>query len=146
MKLLLQDYNPEWNNHFQSIKKVLHNTLGAIVINIEHIGSTSVPGLAAKPIIDIDMVYHSEREFEAIKERLSHIGYFHNGDQGIPKREAFKRKCSSGKHPVLDEINHHLYACPSDSEELQRHLLFRDFLRKNSEAKHHYQALKFEIA
>jgi GrpB-like predicted nucleotidyltransferase (UPF0157 family) len=77
---------------------------------------------------------------------LAGIGYFHNGDQGIPGREAFKRNEDAKKRPVLDDIRHHLYACQSDAAELKRHIVFRDFLRKNEWARIEYQALKLRLA
>lgn len=144
--MLLQKYNPTWIQHFQDLKIEFENTLQELYVQIEHIGSTSVVGLAAKPIIDIDIVYWEDDDFEKIKNRLSNIGYYHNGNQGIPEREAFKRKGSIEKHPILDYIKHHLYVCPSDGVELQRHILFRDFLRKNESVRKEYENLKFEIA
>ena len=146
MKRLIQTYNPAWEQDFEQIKAILKATLSDQITAIEHVGSTSVPGLAAKPIIDIDLVYASPADFIGIKEQLASIGYYHNGDQGIPQREAFKRMPSNQLHPVLDRIHHHLYACPVDSKELRRHLLFRNFLRENQSAREQYQNLKYQIA
>lgn len=144
--MLIQKYNPLWVQHFKSLKKEFKHALQGIFVEIEHIGSTSVIGLAAKPIIDIDIVYWEDEDFEKIKTRLSAIGYFHNGDQGIYEREVFKRKDLVKKHPILDQLKHHLYVCPSDGNELKRHLLFRDFLRKNETVRKEYEKIKFEIA
>ncbi|MEA5459913.1 GrpB family protein [Arcicella sp. LKC2W] len=143
--MLIQEYNPNWKNDFEAIHKVLHETLSNHIIAIEHIGSTSVPHLAAKHIIDIDVIYDRNTDFEAIKTRLESIGYFHNGNQGIENREVFKRS-KIVKNEVLDKITHHLYVCPNDSEELQRHILFRDYLRSDETARIQYQKLKYEIA
>ncbi|MFT5618769.1 MAG: GrpB-like predicted nucleotidyltransferase (UPF0157 family) [Arenicella sp.] len=77
---------------------------------------------------------------------MSAIGYFHNGNQGIEGREAFKRKDSQSKHKILDKITHHLYACPADSQELKRHLIFRNELRKTESIRLEYQQIKYEIA
>lgn len=143
--MLLQDYQDEWPAQFQQIREVLQEVLAAHCQSIEHIGSTSVPGLAAKPIIDIDIVYKNPTDFAGIKSALEKLGYYHNGNQGIKDRAVFKRN-NGEKHPVLDQIPHHLYACPSTSEELNRHLLFRNYLRKNPAARAQYQALKHQIA
>ncbi|RZK70281.1 MAG: GrpB family protein [Pedobacter sp.] len=116
-----------------------------LCISIEHVGSTAVPALAAKPIIDIDIIYNEVSDFEQIKKSLEAIGYDHNGDQGIVGREVFKRT-GQQKDAVLDRITHHLYACQYNCPELHRHLLFRDYLRKNKEARNYYQQLKYEIA
>lgn len=143
--MLIQEYNPNWKNNFEAISKALNETLSNNIIAIEHIGSTSVPHLAAKPIIDIDIIYDRNTDFEAIKTRLESIGYFHNGNQGIENREVFKRNKIT-KNEILDKISHHLYVCPNDSEELQRHILFRDYLRSDESARIQYQKLKYEIA
>ena len=144
--MVIQKYTSKWPQQFENLKQLLHNALVGHYIRIEHIGSTSVPGLASKPIIDIDIVYDLPTDFNILKKQLTSIGYYHNGDQGIPKREVFKRQKPSLKHPILDNIKHHLYACPIDSEELQRHLLFRDRLRTDKSARVAYQQLKFELA
>lgn len=143
--MLIQDYQDDWPVQFQQIQEILQEVLGAHSQSIEHIGSTSVPGLAAKPIIDIDIVYKNPSDFTGIKPVLEKLGYYHNGNQGIKDREVFKRN-KGEEHPVLDRIQHHLYACPSTSEELNRHLLFRDYLRKNPAASAQYQQLKYQIA
>ena len=115
-------------------------------LSIEHIGSTAIPNLAAKPIIDIDVVFDENTDFETIKRQLENIGYYHNGNQGIPDRDVFKRLKMSGKHAVLDGIVHHLYVCPIDSEELKKHILFRNYLITHEKERIQYQNMKFEIA
>ena len=145
--LLIHEYNPKWKVDFEEIERILQSVLGEEIISIEHIGSTAVPGLAAKPIIDIDIVYENDSTFGNIKDGLATLGYRHEGDLGIPEREAFKRnKKEVDFPPVLDKIMHHLYACPVDSNELRKHILFRDFMRKNDQARKEYQQLKFELA
>ena len=143
---LIQKYTSKWIEQFQVIKQEIEQVLTEINIKIEHIGSTSVPGLDAKAIIDIDVAYPPDADFEEIKLRLATIGYYHNGDQGIVNREAFKRRGLPPKNKVLDTIVHHLYVCPGYSEELHRHLLFRDYLRMNDVARMEYQELKYQLA
>ncbi len=145
--MLIQKYNPIWVQHFQELKLEFQTALHGLYFKIEHVGSTSVLGLDSKPIIDIDIVYWEDEDFQEIKSRLIGIGYYHNGNQGIPEREVFKRaENKTEKHSILDKLMHHLYVCIIDSEELKRHLLFRDFLRKNDWAKKEYQDLKIELA
>jgi len=108
--MLLHPYNPIWPDHFRQISEVLDAAAGGHFLTIHHIGSTAVPGLAAKPIIDIDVEYPENAPLEPVIEALAQIGYYHNGDQGIPGREVFKR-VPSGAHPILDNIQHHLYVC-----------------------------------
>lgn len=143
--MLIQEYQEQWATGFEKIKEVLSAELNKFNITIEHVGSTAVPGLAAKPIIDVDIVYRAATQFASISFSLESAGYYHNGDQGIPGREVFKRKAGI-HHPVLDRILHHLYVCREDSEELQRHLLFRNYLRANKQAADEYSRLKYHIA
>ena len=103
-------------------------------------GSTSVEGLSAKPIIDIDVVIPDRDCLNDVISALRKIGYEHEGDQGIPGREAFKYK---GKEHLR---KHHLYVCAQDSEELKRHIAFRDYLRNDPEAVAEYSRIKEEGA
>lgn len=144
--MLIQEYQEKWVEDFKAIESVIADALIGLNISIEHVGSTAVPKLAAKPIIDIDIVYGNNVPFETIKKGLERIGYFHNGNQGIINREVFKRKNWWSKHQILDTITHHLYVCPVDSEELQRHIRFRNYLIANETARTEYQQLKYEIA
>lgn len=144
--MLIQAYQTSWVDNFGKIKTVLEAALQPLNAPIEHVGSTAVPNLAAKPIIDIDIIYDAHTAFEDIKTRLEKIGYFHNGNQGIPNRDVFKRDKTLVLHPILDEIMHHLYVCLNDSEALQRHILLRDYLLENEDARVYYQNLKYAIA
>jgi GrpB-like predicted nucleotidyltransferase (UPF0157 family) len=144
--MLIREYTKSWIDDFNQLKTVLHNALNPLKISIEHVGSTSIPHLAAKAIIDMDIVYDENIEFETIKIGLENIGYFHNGNQGIFGREVFKRSKSADKHEILDVIVHHLYVCATDSADLQRHLLFRNYLIAHQDARIYYQNLKYEIA
>jgi GrpB-like predicted nucleotidyltransferase (UPF0157 family) len=145
MNLLIEKYTSNWISHFVDIKRELENVLHAIEYSIEHVGSTAVPNLASKPIIDIDIVYYTEADFEKIKLALEKIGYYHNGNQGIEDRDVFKRNGQS-KNEVLDTIAHHLYACTINSKALERHILSRNFLRQHDWARLKYQQIKYELA
>ncbi len=129
-------YDPKWKNDFEEIKQEIVNAVGDLILRIEHVGSTSVEGLSAKPIIDIDVVISDYSVFDSIISRLSTIGYIHEGDLGIKDREAFKYS----DKPHLRK--HHLYVCPQNSKELLRHITFRDFLRNNPEAVKKYSRVK----
>ena len=138
--VMVLPYDPAWKADFAAIRQELASALGGLAIAIEHVGSTSVEGLSAKPCIDIDVVMPDYAVFPQIVERLAAIGYTHEGDLGISGREAF---CYTGKpHLRL----HHLYVCPADSKELHRHLAFRDFLRTHPEAVERYSACKEDAA
>jgi len=144
--MLIHAYTPQWQTNFEKLKQVLQQPFAGCPVVIEHVGSTSVPGLAAKPIIDIDIVYPVDISFDQIKNGLAQLGYYHNGDQGIAGREAFRRSPDIVKHSTLDAISHHLYVCREDSVELQRHLLFRDYLRQDPESRKQYEEIKTGIA
>ena len=132
-------YNPDWKNEFERIKDELMSIVSDLIISIEHVGSTSVPGLYAKPIIDIDIVIEREN-FDTVKEQLAKTGYFHIGNLGIEGREAFKYQDKSHL------MEHHLYVCDKDADELKRHLSFRDFLRNSEEYRQKYNEIKIEMA
>ena len=116
------------------------DALGRLAIEIEHVGSTSVQGLSAKPIIDIDVVIKDYSEFEAVKSALKKIGYHHEGNLGIIGREAFKYDDKAHLR------KHHLYVCPKDSPELKRHIAFREYLRTHPDVTREYSQIKEEGA
>ena len=139
-KVIVLPYDTAWKTAFEEIKKELEEAIGDLIIGIEHVGSTAVEGLSAKPCIDIDVIIRDYSIFDAVVCKLKTIGYIHEGDLGIKDREAFKY---SDKPHLL---NHHLYVCPQDSEELHRHITFRDFLRSNPEAVKKYSLSKEKAA
>ncbi len=136
-------YTDEWEKNYHKIKKVLarnsHN-----YSSINHIGSTSIKGMIAKPIIDIDIAYNKNSDFDKLKNELMRIGYFHNGNQGIDGREVFKRNGIT-RNEILDSIKHHLYVCHVENEEFIWHILFRDYLKKHKEKAERYCMIKMEI-
>ena len=133
-------YDEQWKQDFLMIKNELTEALGQLSTGIEHVGSTSVQGLSAKPIIDIDVIIKDYTVFEDVITALGKIGYRHEGDLGITGREAFKY---DGKEHLR---KHHLYVCPEDSPELKRHIAFRDHLRTHPEAVREYSRIKEEGA
>ena len=139
-RVIVLPYDRAWKTAFEAIKGEIERAVGDLVISIEHVGSTSVEGLSAKPCIDIDVVIEDYGVFEEVVRRLAEIGYIHEGDLGIPHREAF---CYSDK-PYL--MTHHLYVCPRYSRELHRHTTFRDYLRSHPDAAKQYGAVKEEGA
>ena len=139
-RVIVLPYDRAWKTAFEAIKREIESAVGDLVIGIEHVGSTSVEGLSAKPCIDIDVVIADYGVFEEVVRRLAAIGYIHEGDLGIPDREAF---CYSDKPHLM---THHLYVCPRYSRELHRHITFRDFLRSHPEAVKQYGAVKEEAA
>lgn len=143
--MILEKYNPAWVADFTAIKNEIEAALNEPAFTIEHVGSTAVPNLDSKPVIDIDIIYYAEQDFERIKTALEKAGYYHNGNQGIEGRDVFKRngKCTN---KILDSIKHHLYVCPTGSKALERHMLSRNFLRKHAWARIQYQDMKYRLA
>lgn len=135
-KVTVLPYDSAWKSAFEAIKKEIEGAAGDLILGIEHVGSTSVEGMSAKPCIDLDVVIRDVSVLEAVIARLAAIGYIHEGDLGIPGREAFKYT----DKPHLQ--THHLYVCPRDSRELHRHITFREFLKSHPEAVKRYSRVK----
>ena len=138
LEVRISNYDSQWPYLFSCIEHELREQLGALVLAIEHVGSTAVPGLAAKPIIDIEVVIASAYQFPTVKERLERFGYIHRGPCGVPDREVFR--C------VIDLPFHHLYVSEMDARPLNEHLCLSNALRQNPELASEYAALKRALA
>lgn len=141
-------YDEKWEKTFLSIEDVMKNNLGDLIICVEHVGSTSVKGLGAKPILDIDVVIEDYNVLPAVVKSLEKIGYYHQENWSFEGREAFGRKDTlvPWDRQNTNWIEHHLYVCNKDSNELARHLAFRDYLRNNPDAVAEYEQLKNNLA
>ncbi len=147
-KVEIVEYNPEWPRVFRELSRLISTVVGDLVLRIEHVGSTSVYGLAAKPIIDLDVVIATRDQLPEIADRLGIMGYVHEGDLGIEGREAFGRE---GEDVPKDGTGrnwpaHHLYVCAEGNIELIRHVVFRDYLRKTPGEAMAYGKLKYQLA
>ena len=136
--VVVVEYDPGWPERFQFFRGRIVIALGGLATAVEHVGSTAVVGLAAKPIIDMDVLLVSGDALPAAIERLATLGYAHQGDLGIPEREAFL--APAGESP------HHLYVCPPQSREFRRHLALRDYLRSHPKDAKVYGDLKQALA
>lgn len=132
------DYDPSWPETFERLRGDIWPCIRDVATAVEHIGSTSVPGLAAKPVIDMTIVVPTTAAMTTVVARLAEVGYRHRGDQGVPGREAFARP--------QGRPDHHLYACVSGNEGLRNHLTLRDHLRGNPTAARTYGSLKKQLA
>lgn len=139
-KVFVVPYNEQWSKEFEKIKVEIIAALGQLAVSVEHIGSTSVQGLWAKPIIDIDVVISDIRLLPQVINNLKNIGYHYESDLGIEGREAFRYDYKP------EFMLHHLYVCPQNSKELKRHIAFRDYLRTHSDAVQEYSQVKCEGA
>ncbi|WP_037290596.1 GrpB family protein [Saccharibacillus sacchari] len=133
-------YDPAWPEEFEKISNALKEWIGDLLIRIEHVGSTSVEGLPAKPIIDLDAVMKSIEVLPEIIERLRLQGFEHQGNLGVEGREAF--------HPTRDLgfMKFHLYVCPPDGKGYLEHIALRDYLRRHDEARDEYARIKKRLA
>lgn len=123
-------YNPKWPQMFEKEAAELKKSLGDNFIEIHHIGSTAVPGLSAKPKIDIIAVVKGLKE-------IRQLGYRFRGEFNIPFHHCYTKRS--------DNINVNLHIFEKDNPEIELNLLFRDYLRKNSKAREEYTALKMEL-
>lgn len=144
----IEEYDPAWQDQFARLRDVYVSHLGHLVIGIEHVGSTSVPGLAAKPVLDIDLIVTDEGRLEEIIPILERLGYRYAGDLGIKDRYMFRMPSSSV--PMTGESmvwpKHHLYCCIEGSISLRNHLLLRDALRADAELAREYGRVKKDLA
>ena len=140
-EIVLQDYSQQWALAFDELKLVYQTALGNLVADVQHVGSTSVVGLVAKPVIDIDIIIPDNACLPQVIIKLSELGYVHSCDLGRTGREAFKLVENAGRWP-----KHNLYVCLADSLSLRNHLVLRDFLRTNPDSVKQYSVLKKELA
>jgi len=150
MKDLIKAYDPEWKQSFDDIKMVLISALKeqSTSIDIEHVGSTAIPGMVAKPILDIDIIIREKALLSIVTAHLQDLGYINRGEQGIPGRFAFRQ--SSEYVPLTNPKSkwqsHHLYVCFNDSLALKNHLLIRDALLNDNQLVASYSKLKLDLA
>ena len=138
-------YDPQWKAEFEKIKAMIQSYIGEYVESIQHVGSTSVEGLGAKPIIDVDAVLKDKNDLPKVIEQLAKYGYVHQGDLGLPGREAFfcPRDYDEQEKNV---IKYHFYVCNKDAKPYLEHIAFRDYLREHPDARDEYQRIKEELS
>lgn len=137
-KVIVKPYQEEWLHQFQQEAQTLHNLFGSLVVDIHHIGSTAVPGLAAKPVIDLLPVVTHIEQVDAFNARMEALGYEPRGENGLPGRRYFQK---GG-----DNRTHHVHVFEVGNPEIERHLVFRDYLRAYPEEALRYGELKLELA
>jgi GrpB-like predicted nucleotidyltransferase (UPF0157 family) len=140
--IVIVPYDPAWAEQYAEEACEVREALGDLVVRIDHVGSTSVPGLAAKPVIDIQLSVGSLQPLSRIRDLLAHIGYTHAPDPD----EAFERVYPLFRKPANWPSTHHLHACTAGSEQERRHIAFRDYLRDHPETAAEYVDLKRRLA
>jgi GrpB-like predicted nucleotidyltransferase (UPF0157 family) len=132
-------YQPEWKSFFQHEATLLRSIFGSAILCIEHIGSTAIEGMAAKPIIDLMCAVVSLDKAKALRPQLEALGYEYRPDESVPERLFF------AKGPRINRT-HHLSLSEPSSTFYKEKLLFRDYLRSRANAAEEYRRLKEELA
>jgi GrpB-like predicted nucleotidyltransferase (UPF0157 family) len=140
--IVLEAYDPAWPGRFEEEAAALKAALGELALRIEHVGSTSVPGLVAKPVIDIQVSVGSLASLKPFMPAMTQLGYTHLLDPD----PAFERSYPYFHKPVEKPDTHHVHLCEAGGELEARHLAFRDRLRANASAREEYAALKRSLA
>lgn len=138
--VVIVDYDPDWPIRYEALRGPIAKALGDIADGMEHVGSTSVRGLAAKSTIDLVVRLRSRDDLPAAIERLARLGYAHEGDLGVAGREAFATPPGYGVH------DHHLYVCHPGWPGYEDQIVFRDYLRANPDVADAYAKLKRALA
>ncbi len=132
-------YNPLWVKKYEEESFLIRDILADNCIAIYHIGSTSVPGLAAKPIIDIMVTVRSLEKVNRVAEAFSEIGYEYLGEFGIVGRRYLRKGGDERIHQI------HIFQM-NDWNNIGRHLAFRNYMRTHEEERTEYAKLKIELA
>jgi GrpB-like predicted nucleotidyltransferase (UPF0157 family)/GNAT superfamily N-acetyltransferase len=137
--LVIVPYHPAWPSAFQAEADRLRDVLGPLALRIDHHGSTAVPGLAAKPIIDIQVSVVSLLPLSVYRDRLEAAGYVH-----VPSED--DARCPFFHRPHEWPHTHHVHVVEAGGNEERRTLVFRDYLRDHPVAVRRYEALKHSLA
>lgn len=137
-RVVVLPYNPEWKRRFEQAAAEINYIFGDECLEIHHIGSTAVEGLAAKPVIDLMPVVRCIENIDSFNGKMEERGYIAYGENGLPGRRYFQK---GG-----DERTHHIHVYQEGNEEIRRHLAFRDYLRLHAEEAKKYGALKEKLA
>ncbi|MBM0234012.1 GrpB family protein [Micromonospora sp. STR1_7] len=135
--VVIEDYDPAWAQRFAAARALLTDALGARVISVEHVGSTAVPGLAAKPVIDIDLLVEDAEDESGYLPALERLGY----------RLVLREPWWHGHRMLLspaEDVNLHVW--PRGAPEPVRHRLFRDWLRSHPDDRERYATTKRRLA
>lgn len=138
-EIVVLDYDPEWPAWFEAVRAFVWPAVEDLAVRVDHVGSTAVPGLAAKPIVDLDVVLPRDDLVEAAIARLRGLGYRWLGELGVPGRQAFLAEPGSAGSALPA---HHLYVVVEDNRAHLDHWLLRDLLRADGEARRRYGELK----
>jgi GrpB-like predicted nucleotidyltransferase (UPF0157 family) len=139
-RVRVADSNPGWQSAFGQIAAELRTALAGLEVTVEHVGSTAVPGLAAKPIIDIAIDVRGDLQIDRVIRRLEPLGYIYRGDGGDGGGHLFVLD-DQPDHPIA-----HIHVVSTDDPRWSRYLAFRDRLREDAAARAEYEHLKRQLA
>jgi GrpB-like predicted nucleotidyltransferase (UPF0157 family) len=140
MRITVVPYDPLWPQAFALAASEVASAMGGNLLDLHHIGSTAIPGICAKPIIDLLAVASDLAAVDARAAQMQSLGYEVMGEFGIAGRRYFRRDNAAG------ERTHQVHTFQSGSQQIQRHLAFRDFLRAHAELALQYSQLKQRLA
>jgi GrpB-like predicted nucleotidyltransferase (UPF0157 family) len=138
-KVEVVPYHPDWPEKFAAEANELQRVFGNEMLSIHHFGSTSIPGISAKPIIDILLIARDIQAVDQLTPQIEALGYHAVGEYGIPGRRFFYK----GTH---DARSHHLHVYETGNPHILRHLVFRDYMRTHPIPARDYTRLKEELA
>ena len=137
-------YNPTWAKMFEQEKQALEEMFGSRILAVEHVGSTAVPGLSAKPIIDINVAIASLTDVQDFIEKLPGLGYQYLPDRSYPTPEyAYRHFFTKGPE---SSRTHYLKLIELHNKEWEDAIFFRDCMRRNKTARDNYAVLKRQLA
>ncbi|ASN06181.1 GrpB family protein [Virgibacillus necropolis] len=137
MKIRLTEYDKNWIQMYEDETNSLRNIFEDEIVRFEHFGSTSVPGLKAKPVIDMMCLVLDLQKIDTFNEQMGSLGYDVAGEWGISGRRLFRKGGESRTH--------HIHVYQVDNPQIERHLVFRDYLRTHPEEVERYGRLKEEL-
>ena len=129
----LARYTPQWSELYEQEEQALREAIGQLVLDIQHVGSTAIPGIVAKPILDIAIAVPSFEEAVVCIEPMHGLGYEYRGENGIPRRHYFTKG---------EPRTHHVHMLEQENIEWKRLILFRDALRGDPALAKEYGRLK----
>ena len=139
-RIVLVPHNPAWQEEFERESSAVAPAFGDLLVSLHHIGSTAIPDIEAKPVIDMLAVVTDIGGVDEQNPKFEELGYEAMGEFGIPGRRYFRKDSVSG------ERTHQIHAFQAGSPEVDRHLAFRDFLRAHPHHAKQYAALKRQLA
>ena len=138
MRVRLTDFRDEWSQMFQDEAEILKTIFGEEIVRFEHFGSTSVQGMKAKPVIDMMCIVKDIEKVDAFNSKMDALGYDIAVEWGITGRRLFRK---GGENRT-----HHIHFYQFDNEQIERHLIFRDYLRSHAEEAAKYSRFKENLA